>query len=255
MILKLKSIFKNIIDIVFNPFTQIPIIFLLPNPSYSIGKIATGIVCTYIYTGICMSVCLHRYFSHKAFKTSRFGKFCLAILGSLTNQKGILWWASMHNKHHKFCDKPEDPHSLIQKGIFHSYCGWLYYENETYWKYVSKDFYLPELYFLNYFHFIPQISLIYLLWTYINYSWCFYLYILPSTISCLSILKFNLTFHPIKNDKKCKSIDKQYTLGAYFVGEQAHLDHHKHPKKYKRPGIDLPYYLFIYPLMKLGLIW
>ena len=34
----------------------------------------------------------HRYFSHKAFKTTRFFQFILAILGATAVQRGPLWW-------------------------------------------------------------------------------------------------------------------------------------------------------------------
>ena len=35
-------------------------------------------------------------------------------------------------------------------------------------------------------------------------------------------------------------------------GEAYHRWHHQHPKAFQRPGLDLPYYLFILPLLKLG---
>ena len=38
----------------------------------------------------------HRYFSHNSFKTSRFGQFCLAVLGASAAQRGPLWWAAHH---------------------------------------------------------------------------------------------------------------------------------------------------------------
>src|SRR4051812_22023222 len=43
----------------------------------------------------------HRYFSHRAFKTSRIGQFLLGLLGTLCVQKGVLWWASTHRHHHR----------------------------------------------------------------------------------------------------------------------------------------------------------
>ena len=38
----------------------------------------------------------HRYFSHKAFKTSRPIQFIFALLGASAVQRGPLWWASHH---------------------------------------------------------------------------------------------------------------------------------------------------------------
>ena len=43
----------------------------------------------------------HRYFAHKTFKTSRAFQFFLAILGCAAVQKGPLWWAGGHRRHHR----------------------------------------------------------------------------------------------------------------------------------------------------------
>src|SRR4249920_1271097 len=38
----------------------------------------------------------HRYFSHKAFKTSRAMQFAFALIGAMCVQRGPLWWAAHH---------------------------------------------------------------------------------------------------------------------------------------------------------------
>src|SRR5690348_124674 len=38
----------------------------------------------------------HRYFAHRAYKTSRWFQLALAVLGTTATQKGPLWWASTH---------------------------------------------------------------------------------------------------------------------------------------------------------------
>ena len=60
----------------------------------------------------------HRYFSHKAYKTSRFWQFIFAVLGNSAVQRGPLWWASHHRHHHRFADTDEDPHSPSRQGFF-----------------------------------------------------------------------------------------------------------------------------------------
>jgi len=34
----------------------------------------------------------HRYFSHRAFKTSRAFQFIIAVMATTSTQKGVLWW-------------------------------------------------------------------------------------------------------------------------------------------------------------------
>lgn len=65
---------------------------------------------------ICMSVCLHRYAAHAAFKCGTITNTIVLILGCLANQGGPIWWASQHRLHHKHCDIPRDPHSPILDG-------------------------------------------------------------------------------------------------------------------------------------------
>jgi stearoyl-CoA desaturase (delta-9 desaturase) len=66
----------------------------------------------------------HRYFSHRAFRTSRAAQFVFALLGTLAAQRGPLWWASHHRHHHAHADQPEDAHSARRHGIAWSHAGW-----------------------------------------------------------------------------------------------------------------------------------
>jgi fatty-acid desaturase len=65
---------------------------------------------------ICMSVCLHRYAAHSAFKCGYMTNIVLCTLGCLANQGGPIWWASQHRCHHKYCDVDRDPHSPVLDG-------------------------------------------------------------------------------------------------------------------------------------------
>ena len=67
----------------------------------------------------------HRYFSHRAFKTSRAFQFLLALGAQSAAQKGVLWWASHHRWHHKYSDTPKDVHSAKLRGFWYSHIGWI----------------------------------------------------------------------------------------------------------------------------------
>jgi stearoyl-CoA desaturase (delta-9 desaturase) len=67
----------------------------------------------------------HRYFSHRAFKTSRVFQFLLALIGTSAMENGPIWWASWHRHHHRFADMPEDLHSPTQRGFWHAHMGWV----------------------------------------------------------------------------------------------------------------------------------
>jgi stearoyl-CoA desaturase (delta-9 desaturase) len=71
-----------------------------------------------------LSAAYHRYFSHRAYKTSRVFQFILAVLGQTCTQKDALWWAANHRRHHRHSDGPEDIHSPRVHGFWWSHIGW-----------------------------------------------------------------------------------------------------------------------------------
>jgi stearoyl-CoA desaturase (delta-9 desaturase) len=66
----------------------------------------------------------HRYFSHRAFKTSRPLQFLFGLIGASSVQRGPLWWAAHHRHHHRHSDQPCDLHSPVQHGFWRSHMGW-----------------------------------------------------------------------------------------------------------------------------------
>ncbi len=68
----------------------------------------------------------HRYFAHRAYKTSRPFQFVLALIGTTAMQNGPIWWASLHRRHHKHSDGPGDPHSPSKHGFWYAHVGWVF---------------------------------------------------------------------------------------------------------------------------------
>ncbi len=95
----------------------------------------------------------HRYFSHKSFKTGRFTQFLFAVMGNSSCQRGPLWWASHHRRHHKHSDQDEDLHSPISNGFWFSHIGWFMsdYGFKTDYSVIKDLVKYPELRFLDRF--------------------------------------------------------------------------------------------------------
>lgn len=104
----------------------------------------------------------HRYFSHRAFKTGRVFQFLLALLGTTATQKGPLWWAAIHRRHHRESDRPTDVHSPVQHGFWWSHVGWVMAEeHERFDLREVKDLaQYPELRWLDRFHAVPVVALV-----------------------------------------------------------------------------------------------
>jgi stearoyl-CoA desaturase (delta-9 desaturase) len=93
----------------------------------------------------------HRYFAHRAFKTSRAFQFLLALGAQSAAQRGVLWWAGHHRWHHKYSDTKDDVHSPGRRGFWYSHMGWVVGKDwdRTDPKLVSDLSKYPELRFLD----------------------------------------------------------------------------------------------------------
>jgi stearoyl-CoA desaturase (delta-9 desaturase) len=92
----------------------------------------------------------HRYFAHRSYKLGRFSQFVMAFGGATAAQKGPLWWAGHHRRHHRYADTPDDVHSP-KKGFWWSHVGWILCDKWGATDYDRiKDFAkYPELRFIN----------------------------------------------------------------------------------------------------------
>jgi stearoyl-CoA desaturase (delta-9 desaturase) len=104
----------------------------------------------------------HRYFSHRAFKTSRAGQFLLAFLVVCSGQRGPLWWAMHHRAHHRFSDTERDPHSPVTHSFWEAHVGWLMRAEtvDTNLDAVKDLARGPELVWINRWHMVFPLALL-----------------------------------------------------------------------------------------------
>ena len=103
----------------------------------------------------------HRYFSHRAYATSRAFQLALAVVAQSTAQKSVLWWAAKHRHHHLHSDTEEDVHSPRHKGFIYSHVGWVFSRRHDLTDLVKiEDFArYPELMWLHRYELMPAIVL------------------------------------------------------------------------------------------------
>jgi stearoyl-CoA desaturase (delta-9 desaturase) len=77
------------------------------------------------------------------------------LIGTMSAQRGPLWWAAHHRYHHRFTDTEHDPHSSTY-GFWYSHLGWFLNDyNFATRKEVVKDWLkYPELVWLDRFSLI-----------------------------------------------------------------------------------------------------
>ncbi len=143
------------------PFVSVHILALLAPWIAGISWKLVGLaVLVYYIRMAAITIGYHRYFAHRAFKTSRAFQFVLAFLSQTSMQRGVLWWSAHHRDHHRYSDTDQDVHSP-KRGIFWSHVGWILSSEFTAYnparvKDLSK---FPELRWLNTWHLVPTFAL------------------------------------------------------------------------------------------------
>lgn len=132
-------------------------VFLVPFKGWYVG-LAVGL---YYVRMFGVTAGYHRYFAHRAYKTSRVFQFLLAWLAVSSVQKGVLWWAAHHREHHRYSDQPEDVHSPVQSGLWFAHVGWIFAHRngETKLARVTDLARFPELRWLERWELLPPVTL------------------------------------------------------------------------------------------------
>lgn len=115
-------------------------------------------------TGFGVTIGLHRFLTHRSFKTSQFLGRIMATLGALAYQGGVIEWVALHRIHHKHSDKQGDPHTPT-KGFWFGHFLWTLFYDERVLDPASRSLYVPDLMqdpylrFLDRFPTVLQIAL------------------------------------------------------------------------------------------------
>lgn len=91
------------------------------------AKVLFTFLVSYVFiSGLGVAVGFHRYFSHKAFATSKFWQHAMLYFGCLACHGHPLFWVALHRGlHHRFSDEERDPHSP-RHGIWQAYQGYAF---------------------------------------------------------------------------------------------------------------------------------
>ncbi len=204
----------------------------------------------------------HRYFSHRTYRTSRWFQFVMALLATLSLQKGVLWWAAHHRTHHKFSDTKDDPHSFREEGFWHSHIGWILQRDteETNFKLVQDLARYPELRWLNKWHLVPGIALGVGLWLVGSWHALVWGLFVSTTLLWHGTFTINSLAHWFGRRRYQTTDDSKnsFLLALITMGEGWHNNHHY----YQRAAcqgffwweIDMTFYI-LKALSWVGIVW
>ncbi len=204
----------------------------------------------------------HRYFSHRAFKTSRVTQFAFALVGASAVQRGPLWWAAHHRKHHRHSDTEEDVHSPRHHGFWWSHMGWITSPANfaTDLEAVPDLARYPELRFLDRFDILVPVVLAVTLFLVGGWQWLVWGFFVSTVVLFHCTCFINSLAHVLGRRRYQTGDDSRNSLLLALVtlGEGWHNNHHRFPGA-ARQGffwweIDLTYY-GLQVLQRLRLVW
>lgn len=204
----------------------------------------------------------HRYFAHKAYKTSRIFQFFMAVLGCGALQKGPMWWAAEHRQHHSHSDQPGDPHSPIVRSVWWSHIGWVLdrTERRTRWELMPDWQRYPELRWLDTLHMVPAILLAGLCYLISGWSGVMWGFVLGTVCLYHCTFLVNSLAH-LAGYRRYATSDRSrnnWLVALLTLGEGWHNNHH-HYQSAARQGLtwyelDVTY-LILRVLAWVGIVW
>jgi stearoyl-CoA desaturase (delta-9 desaturase) len=204
----------------------------------------------------------HRYFSHRAYKTSRFFQFVMAWLGCSAMQKGPLWWSSHHRHHHLHSDQEEDVHSPHVDTLWWSHIGWVLSPEYTHtdWHAIRDFSKYPELRWLDRNHWVPGLTLAVLCYLIAGWSGVVWGFFVSTVITYHATFCINSFCHIIGR-VRYKTTDKSKNsalMALITLGEGWHNNHHYYQSSANQGffwwEFDVSYYM-LRTLSFFGLVW
>ena len=204
----------------------------------------------------------HRYFSHRAYATSRAAQFVLAALAQSTAQRSVLWWAAKHRHHHLHSDTEYDVHSPRHKGFLYSHVGWIFAAKHDTTDLVKiADFArYPELMWLHRYELVPAVVLAVLCFVIGGWPGLFVGFFWSTVLVYHATFSINSLAHVWGRKRYVTGDDSRnnWFLATFTMGEGWHNNHHAYQSSvrqgFKWWELDPTYYVLT-ALSWIGVVW
>jgi sn-2 palmitoyl-lipid 9-desaturase len=195
---------------------------------WTFGWILTAILFFYLYNAIGMSMMLHRYFSHKAFKfKSPILKWIFIGISVISSRGSPIAWVHIHREHHAYADTDKDPHKPDKFSLFSF--------KTTYIKelklFLIKDILNKEQKFIHEYYLwfiLGWCSILFLINPYLIYfAWA-----LPVCLNQITQDLWNYFSHVNVGYRRFNTKDNSRNvvwLWPFVLGEAWHNNHHDMP--------------------------
>ena len=201
-------------------------------PFFFSRRLLVAALVSYLVQMFVITAGYHRYFSHRAFKTSRAFQLVLAWLGTSTMQNGPLWWASWHRWHHRWSDTDRDAHSPIRRGFWYAHIGWVMdgTHDEPPLENLRDFTRYPELRFIDRHRWLPVVTFAVATFAIGGLGALLWVFALATTLSFHATLFINSLSHgrgrrPYETGDMSRN---SMLLALITLGEGWHNNHHRY---------------------------
>lgn len=210
-----------------------------------------------IILGHGVTVGYHRLFAHRSYVANRPLKITLAVLGTMAFQGSIIGWVADHRRHHRYADRPGDPHSPLWKddtplfgigGLWHAHLGWCFTVAATSREHYARDLLADrDLVWIDRL-FIPLSIATFAVPTAIGYVWAGWPGALTAFL-CAGFVRIGITLNGTwsvnsfchrfgKRPFATRDVSTNFApLAIVTMGEAWHNNHHAFPRS-ARHGLE-----------------
>lgn len=187
-----------------------------------------------MYVFGCFSeISLHRYYTHKSYKTSKFKEKILRVFGLLAGQGAIISWVTVHRTHHAFEDTAKDPHSPL----FHP---WWKILLGLYPQDYKKTLVIDIMRSPGWKYFVFENKYYWVMWTLIWIAtliispYLFYFIVSGAALWYIATSAVNIINHKklIGDVRFSESVATNSAIMNLLTGIGNHNNHHKFPQSY-----------------------
>jgi stearoyl-CoA desaturase (Delta-9 desaturase) len=204
----------------------------------------------------------HRYFAHRAYKTSRIAQFLLALLAQTSAQRGALWWAAKHRRHHRHSDTELDVHSPRQHGVLYAHVGWIFSprHDQTDYRDIPDFACYPELVWLDRHPYLPAALLGLVTWLVAGWPGLVVGFCWSTVLTWHATFAINSMAHVFGRQRYVTGDDSRnnWFLAIVTLGEGWHNNHHAYQSSV-RQGFRWweydPTFYVLKLLAWLGIVW
>ena len=204
------------------------------NPA-GIGYWMTALLGYFLITCLGISVTFHRLLTHKSYRVWKPLEYLFSYFGNIGCTGSSVGWVFVHRKHHRFADKPGDPHSPVTMGplgaIIGDYSGKF---NKWDVRDIIND---PVHRFMHEYYILIVLATILVLYLF-DPLLSIYLFFIPMFLNTVASRLSNWIDHtPLFGNKSSKNKnDASHNVWWWALltfGEGWHNNHHLRPGDYR----------------------